>query len=152
MRLRMRPPMTRRIALLALLASTAALTGCAVYDDVFGTGSSKRTILTAQSISLSSDHPASAGDPTGPAVIGSNDTIRFTTLGTFTVNGTATLTTNDCTAGVVWTSSNPSLALPGADGRVMAHGSAGTALITATSPALGTIPALTSNSISLTIQ
>src|SRR4051812_17700424 len=152
MRLLMRPRILRRIGLLALVTSTTALTGCAVYDDVFGTGGSKRTILTAQSISLRSDHPANPSDPTGPAVIGSNETIRFTAIGTFTVNGTATLTTNDCSAGVVWTSSSRAVALPGADGRIMAHGTAGTASITATSPAVGEIPAITSNSITLTIQ
>ena len=148
----MRPSHTRTIALLALVALTAALTGCSVYDQVFGTGSSSRTILTAQSISLRSDHPANAADPTGAAVIGSNETIRFTAIGTFSVNGSATLTTNDCSSGVVWTSSNPAVAIPGADGRVMAHGTSGVTSITATSPALGTIPPLTSNSITLTIQ
>lgn len=149
----MRPSLPRKITLLALAASLVAAVGCTSINDLLGTGGgSTRKVLTLQSISLRSDQPANPADPTGPATISSNGSVRFSAIGTFLVGGTLTLQTNDVSAGVVWTSSNPELALPGADGRVVAHGSAGTASITATSPALGTIPAITSNSITLTIQ
>ena len=141
------------LLLLAVTFSAVTLAGCSTFDDLLGINSSSKTIiLTPKSISLRSDSPANAADPTGAAVIGSAGTVRFTVIGTFSVNASATLQTNDVSAGVVWQSTNPTLALPGADGRVVGHGSAGVASITATSPAHGDIPALTSNSISLTIQ
>lgn len=144
----------RRVALLALATGLLAVTAaCSDLDNLLGINQgSKAVLLKIQSISLRSDHPANAAAPTGPAVIGSNDIIRFQAIGTFLIVGTMNLQTNDVSGGVIWTSSAPTVAIPGADGRVAAHGTSGTALITATSPAIGDIPALSSNSISLTIQ
>lgn len=148
-------PAARRAALLAVAAAALATAGCSSitteFDNLFGIGSSKANVLIIQSMQLRSDRPSVISDPTSPVVLGSNDTVRFTAVGTFLIEGTLTTQTNDVSAGVVWASSNPGFALPGSDGRVAARGSAGTASITATSPALGSIPALTSNAIALTI-
>src|SRR4051812_36452035 len=114
----------RALLLSAIVPAFAALSGCSLYDRIFGIGGSTR-LLQIQSISLLSDHPVNAAVPTGDAVLGSTGTIRFTAMGTFLVVGTTTLTTSDVSSAVVWESSAPQIALPGADGKVMAHGSSG---------------------------
>ena len=143
------------LALLGFAAAGVGISGCGVTsindlkDRLFG-GTSSVT-LQIQSIQLRSDHALGA-DPTGPAAVSTNSVIRFRAIGTFTVNGTLSTETNDVSGGVVWTSTDPSLLFPAADGRALASSSTGTVTITATSPAIGTIPALNSNPITVTIQ
>lgn len=151
----MRPSKRLRtsLSLLTLAAGSVAVVGCTQIQDTLGISSSdKRTILTLQSIELRSDHPATPGAVTGPAVAGTNQIVRFTAIGTFQVDSGATTETNDVSAGVVWTTSDPGYAFPGADGRLVTPGSAGTVTVSASTPALGSIPALSTNAITLTVQ
>jgi hypothetical protein len=137
---------------LALTAAAMGASGCAQYDKLFNPSSGGGQTLELQSISVKTDHPVTPSDPTGPAVASSGQIVQFTATGTFLILGSATLTTNDVTNAVLWVSTAPDIALPGSDGRVLAGASGGIATITATSPAVGSIPALTSNAITLSIQ
>ncbi len=142
----------RRGALGAALAvfGLVAASGCDVADRLFGgDGGGDSDTLRLQSIEISSDRPVDPAAPTGPASVAVGTTIRFTATGTYLNLDEETTSTRDVTGSVVWTSSDPAYALPASDGRLQVTTN-GSASISASSPAVGDIPALESNVITLT--
>ncbi len=138
----------RSVLLLALFSSA----GCDAVDELLGRGGTKVETLRLESIALTTDHPADPGVPGGAAIATNGSIVRFIATGTFVnVDDAADVSEEDVSSAVLWSSSTPSF-LPGADGRIAITGSTGTATITASTPAVGDIPALTSNSITLTVQ
>lgn len=148
---RMRPLHRCFLGFLALGALSFA--GCDAVDELLGRGGADRADrLRLQSIEIISDHPVDLGNPEGDAVLTSAGTIQFTAVGTFiNIDANNAEVEQDVTPGVVWTSTDPTL-FPGADGRIVVTGTAGSAQIQATSPAAEDVPALQSNVITLTVQ
>ena len=135
--------------MLALIATA----GCEAVDELLGRGSSNQDTLRLESIALTTDHPVDPNTPGGAALATNGAIVRFIATGTFVnVKDAGDVSELDISSAVVWTSSVPAFALPGADGRVAISTTTGSATITATTPAVGDIPALTSNSITLTVQ
>ena len=154
----------RRLTLLTLASVAILAAGCqgwttfsnnvgVEYDRAFGIRAGGAVLLQLQAIQLRSDHSIDPAQLSGPAQVQTGDVVKFSAIGLFLQEGSASLATNDVSSGVVWTSTNPSLGLPGADGRIAAQGTAeGQVTIIATTPGFGTIPAIQSNPITLTIQ
>lgn len=127
-------------------------TGCEVVEDLLGTGSSgSPDRLLLQSLELESDHPLSAADPAGAAVATNGALVRFTVIGHY-INlddGDAPLE-RSVSGSVLWESSDPVLAQPASDGRLLTT-STGTFTISASNPASGDVLALESNAIVLSV-
>lgn len=145
---RMRPLLLGFLALGAV-----SFAGCEAVDELLGRGGGDAADrLVLQSIEITSDRPVDPTNPDGDAVVTSAGTIQFTAIGTFfNIDANNAEVEQDVTPGVVWTTTDPAL-LPGADGRIVITGTAGSAQIQATSPAAGDVPALQSNVITLTVQ
>lgn len=138
-----------------LLYSAALLVGgCTIVEDLLGTGGGGNGAdrLLLQSLELRSDHPVIADDFTGAAVATNGALVRFDVLGHY-IN----LDEGDApverliTGSVMWTSSNPAVAEPASDGRVLVT-TTGSAVISVSNPAAGDVPALESNEIVLTVM
>jgi hypothetical protein len=138
-----------RKALLLLLFVCA---GCDAVDELFGRDETKRDTLRLQSIAITTDHPVDPNVPGGAAVATNGAIVRFIATGTFVNIETDAVSEGNISSAVAWESDAPAFLLPGSDGRVAITTTAGSATITASTPAVGEIPALTSNSITLTVQ
>lgn len=138
----------------AVAAILAAATGCEVVEDLLGTGGGPDNAdrLVLQSLTLESDHPAVAGELQGAAVGTSGTLVRFDATGNFiNIDAGDEPLDRDVSGSVLWKSSNPLVASPGSDGRVLLT-TTGTAIISVSSPAAGDVPALESNEILLTVM
>lgn len=145
-------PLQRRSLLALLVALSGGAAGCEAVDELLGrSGGNDVDTLRLEAIALTSDHPQVPGNPGGPAVLTSAGVVRFTATGTFVnLDANNEESFREITGAVIFQSTNP-LLHPGADGRIVVTGTgAGTAVIKATSPAVGDIPAYESNSITLT--
>ena len=141
----------RRSVRLCLLLSLTATAGCTTLEDFFGLKKSAPTTLQLVGISIASDHPVNPLAPGGPAAAALGTAVRFTCTGTFEdVNKPSVLTTADVTSSVIWDSSDPLVAQPGADGAAFTN-SSGTTVIQAFTPAVGNITAFASSAITLTV-
>ena len=149
----MRGPMRPRLALLALSSTLLVVGGCDVVDGIFG-GSQKgdrRDTHVLQAIRVETDHPIDVAVPGGAAVATDGELVRFSAIGDFiNIDENDEPLSRPVTASVVWESSAPQMALPGADGYVTVLGS-GLVTIIARTPAAGEVPAFESDPIALTI-
>lgn len=147
----MRNPMRLRLtsALLVLLAASA---GCDAVDELLGRNDSDVETLRLEGLAITTDHPADPNVPGGAALATNGAIVRFTATGTFRNLDTDATLEQDVSSAVIWSSTDPSFALPGADARVAVRTTTGSATITASTPAVGDIPAFTSNAITLTAQ
>ena len=144
--------MRRPVRLFLLLALTATA-GCSFsqVENFFGFKKSGPTTLQLISIAIQSDHPVDPLSPAGPAAAVLGTSVRFTCIGTFEqVDKPSVLTTADVTSSVIWDSSDPHVAQPGADGYAFTS-SSGTTVIQAFTPPVGVISAFTSSAITLTV-
>ena len=150
--------MSRGSARRALLAATlcgalaAGASGCDVIEDVFGGGgAAEEDELQLNAITIESDHPEVPGSPSGAAVASNGELVRFIAIGHFlNLDEDNQQEDHPVTGSVLWTSSNPALAQPASDGRVIVTGT-GTAAISARAPATGSLPEIVSNEIVLTV-
>lgn len=134
-------------------AILAAATGCEVVEDLLGTGGNggEADRLVLQSLTLQSDHPVAAGDVTGAAVATNGALVRFEVVGHYiNIDEGDAPSERDVTAAVLWESTDPLVAQPGSDGRVLLT-TTGTTTISVSTPAAGDVPALESNEILLTV-
>ena len=145
--------MLRRRALrLALLAVTTGVVGCSDLQNLFGITKTTPDVLRLSGITILSDHPVAPGSPGGDASAVLGTTVRFTAVGSFmNVSKGNALSSSLVTGSVLWTSSVPGVAFPGADGHAVCA-SAGTTVIRAVTPSVGDIAAFTSNTISLGVH
>lgn len=137
----------------ALLAVAAGTAGCDQFNDLLGIGRKSPDRLQLQSLSLWSDHPEDLAEPTGNAVATTSGVVQFLVTGTFlNLDQLGVTVERDVTGAVLWTTTDPTL-IPGGDGRLAVTGSSGgSTVLTATSPAVGDLPAMASNPITLTIH
>jgi hypothetical protein len=141
----------RRYVQPILILALALAAGCSTIDQILGRGGSNAHKLELRSLTITSDHPLVATSAAGPAQAAVGTTVRFTCTGGFVdLDNHDSPVTEDLTSAVLWTSTVPSIAFPGSDGRAFVN-SAGTTTVTAHTPAVGTtIQEQTSNSITLT--
>ena len=140
---------SKRILVAAALIGGA--TGCEVVDDLLGNGSSGHPDrLVLQSLVLQSDHPVVATELAGAAVATNGALVRFTVVGHYINIDAGDAPIERPVTGSVLLESDPPLAQPASDGRLLTT-STGTFTISASSPAAGDVVALESNAIVLSV-
>ena len=138
--------------LLVAAAIIGGATGCEVVDDLLGGGGAGHADrLLLQSLLLQSDHPAVAGELAGAAVATNGALVRFNVTGNYiNIDKHDEPVQRTISGSVMWESSDPALAQPASDGRLLVT-STGAFTISVSNPAAGDVLALESNAIVLTV-
>lgn len=138
--------------MLAAAVVIGSATGCEIVDDLLGNGGAGHADrLLLQSLELESDHPAVPAEPAGAAVATNGALVSFDVTGHYiNLDNDDAPVERTITGSVLWESSDPGLAQPASDGRLLTT-STGAFTISVSTPPAGDVPALESNPIVLTV-